>query len=196
PFFERRYREEVGIERPHLFKFPAVVIGIVGGDKRGNAEIVFLEVPSWGGSLNISGSGKLADFIDKAGSGYVLAKNSPYSFIIPQGQENFLSRQISQNPPVYGGSKLRDASFKVTPLDESRQLVKVSVWDSDRVDVVWYEATDKAVIPKHFLHYSENGYYLVCQLKALAAAIIVWIVGSISRTFSYSTIALPASSCL
>ncbi|GAH17420.1 unnamed protein product, partial [marine sediment metagenome] len=61
-----------------------MVIGIVGGDKRGNAEIVFLEVPSWGGSLNISGSGKLADFIDKAGSGYVLAKNSPYSFIIPQ----------------------------------------------------------------------------------------------------------------
>lgn len=178
PFFERRYREKVGIERPHLFIFPVLVISPVSGDKEYNVEIVFLENYSTIAPVEFPGWDKLGDSIDKAGGGYAVAKNSQYSFIIPQGQEKLLNKQISQNIPVYERT-IRDASFKVTSLDGGRQLIKVSFWYGDRVDVVWYEATDKVVIPKHFFHYSENGYYLISHLKAFAAAIIVWIVGSI-----------------
>lgn len=172
PSFERKYREKVGIERPHLFIFPAVVITAGGEGGSYKAQIVLLEDFS---TITPQGD-NLADFTDKAGSGYVLVKNSPYSFLIPQGQENFLNRQIAQNPPVLERT-IRKVSFKVTSLDKSRQFVKVSIWYGDRVDVVWYEATDRAVTPKYFFHYSKGGYWLISQMKTFAVTVIVWIVG-------------------
>lgn len=115
--------------------------------------------------VNKSIQGELYDF---------MSRHKDYSFLIPQGWEKTFRKQLSEYRRIYNGQTyIYGVTLEIKPLKNDRQFLKVSIDRGERTDVVWYEATDKEIFPKYFLHYSGPPSFGVL-LKAFIYTIITW----------------------
>ncbi len=91
-----------------------------------------------------------------------LKEHPNYAYLIPEHQtekfegqikSNTRANQASSNPDSESAPPW-DAFFTVKTISPDRQAFKVyATWDDDRVNVGWYEATDKEIFPQHYTTY-------------------------------------------
>ncbi len=111
----------------------------------------------------------------------VTGQMSSYSFLVPKGKEELLNSQLRNqsrslmSPPDFNSESDNPwfASFEVKEIAPGRQTIRLSnTWDDDRVNIGWYEATDKESFPKKYRYYFGG----VFALLALGFSIFFTIV--------------------
>lgn len=123
-----------------------------------------------------------------------------FTYLVPKGKEKILHDKIfkknqsnqkyltydDDSPDlwfaVFNAFKANPqfADFKVDYLSDGRQLLKVEcTWDSDRVNVGWYEATDKHIFPKKYLYYFGPDVALRTIIFSFILTSITWIFAEV-----------------
>jgi hypothetical protein len=108
-----------------------------------------------------------------------------YSFLIPQHQIDKFQSQIksdtraTKSPPNFDETYDLpwDAFFTVQTIAPDKQAFKVyATWDDDRVNVGWYEATDREMLPQYHTEYF--GPSLAITYFSIAAGITaaLWLI--------------------
>ena len=152
---DHSYKHEVHGELPGYF--PIVVV------TPGQAQIVWKE--------------NLATFIEE---------HPDYSFLVPPDKIEKYREQVrdnvraNQTPVNFDQSSPIpwDADFEMHSLSHGRQGFKVdATFDDDRMNVGWYEATDKEIFPTYHKFYFGPGLVLGLAPIVIGVTILSWIVG-------------------
>lgn len=114
---KEKFKQAVGENIPA--EFPVLVITPDEGNEKHKAQLVYKK--------------DLEDF---------LKKNVTYTYLVPEGQDDYLNKEIAKKYPWQAG-------FKVKQLPDGKQFLEVVYqWDDDHANRGWYEATDKQIFPE------------------------------------------------
>ncbi len=113
------------------------------------------------------------------------AAHLDYSFLVPPEKEAEYRQQIEanvrarQSPPSFEwDSELPwSASFKIEGHANGRQQLMVdATFDDDRMNIGWYEATEKEILPRYHTLYFGPGHVLGTFPVAVLITAAIWIV--------------------
>ena len=139
------FKQEVRENIPEMF--PILVITPGEGNKKYKAQLVYKK--------------DLEDF---------LKKNLKYTYLVSEGQDDYLNREISGKYPW-------QARFKVERLTNGKQLLEVVYqWDDDHANRGWYEATDREIFPKYYQCYFGPAIAFQALAKGFGRALILWAI--------------------
>jgi hypothetical protein len=99
-----------------------------------------------------------------------------YSFLVPLGQQKRINEQlVALYRRKYQERGIDSFPWvKVEQIDKDRQLLEVGLSGDPSELVVWYEATDKEVFPRHHQRFGAiSGLMMVCLTTGLTA--LLWI---------------------
>jgi hypothetical protein len=110
-----------------------------------------------------------------------LMRQPASTFLIPDGADDFyrgeLARQSRHGRHDFDTRSADPwvAIFEVKRLDGARQAVRLdATWDDDRINVGWYEATERAVRPIAYRHYFGPGLFMKAGMAALVLHAVFW----------------------
>ncbi len=116
-------------------------------------------------------------------------KNTPgHTFIVPNGQEDLLNKNLDAKYTYYnlptndqGSYPCGTGGFKVEKrLPNGHQLIKVNgTWDDDRVNIGWYEASREGFKPLYYQFYFGPGVAMSAGFSGFAANFMLWLIGVI-----------------
>jgi hypothetical protein len=118
-------------------------------------------------------------------SGYI-AEHPTYTFLVPVEDKKRLQKSIKDSgvpgPSAYSvdSDSAWATSFEVLKDSGATQSLKVErISDGDYVNVGWYEATDKEIVPQK---YQTNflGGYMQASFIAVPATVVLWIVSLVT----------------
>ena len=104
--------------------------------------------------------------------GEYVGAHPDYTFLVPDGQDQALRDQLASWRRGDGVSR----TFRVTRHTPGHQSIEVEC-RGDGAWVGWYEATDKAIVPKYVKLYGPGFIFLVLSVAGLLTGLI-WFVGA------------------
>ena len=108
-----------------------------------------------------------------------IENNQEYTYLVPEDSEGRRDKEILQFPR--SGDQWH-AAFTVEESVDGRRSAKVEcTWDDDRVNIGWYEATDKEIFPKHYQFYFGPGLVMRAFPIAFALDVTVWVAVFVAR---------------
>lgn len=160
---EGRFKKEVGADIPAIF--PVLVI-----------------------TRDVQPDSYRAQIIEYRQFAQFKEEHPRYSLLVPQGKEQGLRKQIiarnrsRRNDTSWDSPDPWEATFHVKQISPSRQAFEVhSTWDDDRVNIGWYEATEKELFPKFHMFYFGPGIVLPLFPVSLGITIFIWHIPWIMR---------------
>ena len=97
--------------------------------------------------------------------------NPDYSFLIPQGKEDFYNQKLAER-----SRSKRIASlpiFTVEQISAEEQLINLSLYGDDRDTFVWYDAWDKQVVGKRYKTYFGPFFMMFPAFYSLIVALVM-----------------------
>jgi hypothetical protein len=103
-----------------------------------------------------------------------LAEHKEYSFLMPEGQDEWLNEELSRKSGVSTGPP--QVHFSVERLSDGRQYLEVyHTWGRDRDNNSWYEATAKEIVPKYHQVYHWLSIFDKAHPVSLFITCALWI---------------------
>ena len=113
-----------------------------------------------------------------------ISENKKYTYIVPPNEYEELQKQIKKKNRENDKSLNLsyedvpwDSDFKVEKFDNDKQFLKVEcTWDDDRVNIGWYEASDKKIAPKYYQSYFGPGVGMNLLWTSFLITSGIWIL--------------------
>lgn len=118
-----------------------------------------------------------------------------YSYLVPLGKETEFRQRIErkvrarQSPPNFDWNSPMpwSATFKIEGVSNGQQQLMVNAtFDDDRMNIGWYEATEKEIFPRYHTLYFGPGQVLGTFPVAILLTVALWVVGRIIYRYKTS----------
>lgn len=114
-------------------------------------------------------------FLNREQMDEFLKTHKTYSYLVPQGQELNVQEQLRASyHERYNGKAF--PSIKVEPIDADHQLIELYMNGDHRDEVLWYEASDKKIVPKYQMMISAFDMF-PCLFISIILALIEYKIG-------------------